>query len=43
VAPPDISLNTIFSALWPFIMLQVVALAVVVSFPQITLWLPALN
>jgi TRAP-type mannitol/chloroaromatic compound transport system permease large subunit len=43
VAPPDISLNTIFSALWPFIMLQVVALAVVVSFPEITLWLPGLN
>jgi tripartite ATP-independent transporter DctM subunit len=43
VAPPDISLNEIFSALWPFMGLQIVALAVVVTFPRITLWLPGLN
>jgi len=43
VAPPDISLNEIFSALWPFMGLQLVALAVVIAFPQMTLWLPSLN
>jgi TRAP-type mannitol/chloroaromatic compound transport system permease large subunit len=43
VAPPDVSLNEIFSALWPFMGLQMVALAMVVAFPQITLWLPSLN
>jgi len=43
VAPPDISLNEIFSALWPFMGLQIIALAIVVAFPQMTLWLPSLN
>jgi TRAP-type mannitol/chloroaromatic compound transport system permease large subunit len=43
VAPPDISLNDIFAALWPFIILQAVVLCVVLFFPQVALWLPALN
>jgi TRAP-type mannitol/chloroaromatic compound transport system permease large subunit len=42
VAPPDISLNQIFAALWPFILLQLVVLMVVLFFPQIALWLPGL-
>jgi tripartite ATP-independent transporter DctM subunit len=40
VAPPDISLNEIFSAMWPFIGLQVIGLALVLFFPQIAMWLP---
>ena len=40
VAPPDISLADIFKSLWPFILLQLIALATVLSFPQIALWLP---
>jgi tripartite ATP-independent transporter DctM subunit len=43
VAPPDISLNEIFSALWPFMGLQIIALTIVVMFPEVTLWLPSLN
>lgn len=43
VAPPEISLNDIFAALWPFILLQLVVLATVVVFPDIALWLPSLN
>jgi tripartite ATP-independent transporter DctM subunit len=43
VAPPDISLNEIFSALWPFMGLQVISLTIVIMFPQLALWLPALN
>lgn len=43
VAPPDISLNQIFASLWPFILLQAAVLAIVISFPQIALWLPSLN
>ncbi|WP_374441393.1 TRAP transporter large permease subunit [Stella sp.] len=43
VAPPDISLNEIFSALWPFIILQVIAIAVIIVFPGLALWLPGLN
>jgi TRAP-type mannitol/chloroaromatic compound transport system permease large subunit len=42
VAPPDISLNEIFSAMWPFIGLQVIGLALVLFFPQIAMWLPQL-
>ena len=40
VAPPEISLNQIFSAMWPFIGLQIVGLALVLYFPQIAMWLP---
>ena len=43
VAPKDISLNQIFSALWPFIVLQAIVLLLVLSFPRIALWLPSLN
>jgi tripartite ATP-independent transporter DctM subunit len=43
VAPPDVSLNEIFSALWPFIILQLVALFLIMFFPGFALWLPGLN
>lgn len=43
VAPKDISLTEIFSALWPFILLQLVVLALVLFNPQIALWLPGLG
>jgi tripartite ATP-independent transporter DctM subunit len=38
VAPPDISLGTIFVSLVPFIGLQILGLALVIYFPQIALW-----
>ena len=40
VAPPEISLNQIFSAMWPFIGLQVVAITLVLLYPDIAMWLP---
>ncbi len=40
VAPPEVSLNDIFSAMWPFLMLQASVLALVVFFPDVALWLP---
>jgi tripartite ATP-independent transporter DctM subunit len=43
VAPKDMTLDEIFSAMWPFIGLQVVGLALVVWFPKIATWLPSLN
>ena len=43
VAPSQISLPMIFSALWPFILLQVVMLALLLAFPDIALWLPKLT
>ena len=41
VAPPDISLQDIYRALWPFMLLQLLALAMVIAFPDIALWLPS--
>lgn len=43
VAPPEITLGIIFKSLWPFILLQLAALSLVLSFPGLALWLPGLN
>jgi TRAP-type mannitol/chloroaromatic compound transport system permease large subunit len=40
VAPPEISLQDIYRALWPFMLMQIVALGLVMAFPEIALWLP---
>lgn len=37
VTPPEISLNHIFNSLWPFIGLQVLGLAIVLFFPDVSL------
>jgi tripartite ATP-independent transporter DctM subunit len=41
VAPPEITLDVIFSSVWPFMILQAVGLLLVLFFPQIALWLPS--
>jgi tripartite ATP-independent transporter DctM subunit len=38
VAPPDVSLQEIFAAMWPFIALQVVTIALLLIFPGLALW-----
>ena len=38
VTPKDISLGEIFRSLMPFIALQLVALALLIIFPQLALW-----
>ncbi|MCA8928145.1 MAG: TRAP transporter large permease subunit [Alphaproteobacteria bacterium] len=40
VAPPEITLQNIFASVWPFIILQVIGLALVIVFPDIVLFLP---
>ena len=40
VAPPEISLADIYKALWPFILLQMLAIAIVIALPEVALWLP---
>jgi TRAP-type mannitol/chloroaromatic compound transport system permease large subunit len=40
VTPPGITLTDIFRSIWPYLGLQVVALAIVIAFPEIALWLP---
>ena len=42
VAPPEISLQDIFVGVWPFIILQLIGLGVILTFPEIALWLPEL-
>ncbi|MCP4398463.1 MAG: TRAP transporter large permease subunit [bacterium] len=42
VAPPEISMGTIFRAAVPFLILQAIGLTIVVIFPEIVLWLPRL-
>ncbi|WP_373089049.1 TRAP transporter large permease subunit [Sneathiella sp.] len=41
-APPEVSLQDIFSAQWPFIGLQLIGLLIIVLFPGLSLWLPNL-
>ncbi|MBN8535184.1 MAG: TRAP transporter large permease subunit [Rhizobiales bacterium] len=42
VCPPEIRMEEIFSAMWPFVGLQIVALVLVMLFPAIALWLPSI-
>jgi tripartite ATP-independent transporter DctM subunit len=41
VAPPGISVGDIFRSIWPYLGLQLVALGIVIAFPQLVLWLPS--
>lgn len=38
VAPPEITLNHIFRAVLPFIAMQIIALTLLIIFPQLALW-----
>jgi tripartite ATP-independent transporter DctM subunit len=40
MAPPEVTLRDIYISIIPFVGVMVVALAVVMAFPQIALWLP---
>jgi tripartite ATP-independent transporter DctM subunit len=40
VAPPDMTLEEIFGAMWPFIGLQLLGLVLVIAFPALATWLP---
>ncbi len=40
VAPKHITIEQIFNALWPFMLLQCIGLALIMYFPEIVLWLP---
>lgn len=41
VAPAEVSMTDLYHAVWPFIILQVIGLALIIAFPQIALWLPS--
>ncbi|MDW3207807.1 MAG: TRAP transporter large permease subunit [Alphaproteobacteria bacterium] len=40
MAPPEIGLRDIYRSIGPFVLVMVAALAIVMTFPQIALWLP---
>ncbi len=40
MAPPEISLRDIYGSILPFVIVMVFALAVIMAFPQLALWLP---
>ena len=40
MAPPEISLRDIYRSIIPFVLVMVVALSIIMMFPQIALWLP---
>jgi tripartite ATP-independent transporter DctM subunit len=40
MAPPEVSLRDIYSSIVPFVMVMVLALAIIMAFPEIALWLP---
>jgi TRAP-type mannitol/chloroaromatic compound transport system permease large subunit len=40
MAPPEITLADIYRSIFPFVLVMVVALILVMVFPQIALWLP---
>jgi tripartite ATP-independent transporter DctM subunit len=40
IAPREITLNHMYTGIWPFIALQLVVTALVIAFPQTVLWLP---
>jgi tripartite ATP-independent transporter DctM subunit len=42
VAPPEVSMTTIFKSALPFLLLQAVGLTICIVFPQVILWLPKL-
>lgn len=40
MAPPEISLRDIYSSILPFVLVMVLALALIMVFPELALWLP---
>ena len=38
---PRVGLGTIFKGVWPFVLVQIVMLAILVAFPVLSLWLPS--
>ena len=40
MAPPEIGIRDIYASIIPFVAIMILALVVVMVFPQIALWLP---
>ena len=40
MAPPEVKLADIYRSIIPFVLVMAIALALVMAFPQLALWLP---
>ncbi|HEV7415727.1 MAG TPA: TRAP transporter large permease subunit [Tianweitania sediminis] len=40
MAPPEVSLGDIYRSVWPFVIIMMIGLGIIMAFPQIALWLP---
>ncbi len=40
MAPPEITIKDIYSSIWPFILIMIFALLLIMLFPNISLWFP---
>ena len=40
VAPPEVKLQQIYKGIVPFVVLQLIGLTMIITFPDIALWLP---
>jgi len=43
MAPPEVTLRDIYVSVTPFVLIMILALVLVMIFPQIALWLPELH
>jgi tripartite ATP-independent transporter DctM subunit len=41
LAPPEITLADIYRSIWPFVLIMIVTILLVMLFPQLALWLPS--
>ena len=39
-APPEVELQHVYRGIWPFVLIQLIGLALVILWPQLALWLP---
>jgi TRAP-type mannitol/chloroaromatic compound transport system permease large subunit len=42
MAPPEISIGDIYRSIWPFMLMMVATIVLLMLFPQLALWLPQL-
>jgi TRAP-type mannitol/chloroaromatic compound transport system permease large subunit len=40
LAPPEVKIQSIYRGIIPFVIMQLIVLALVMLFPQLALWLP---
>ena len=43
IAPREVKLGSIYKGIIPFVILQLIALVLVISYPSVALWLPGLG